>query len=299
MAINEFKPFATGDSANVTSQSDWETLPALGTGFQSGKASSAQVNKALRQATAMGSAMGQFIANAGSDALDNGDIATLVTQFTQALTTSLGLGSAADLETVTSATDYSANRVVTTGWMGLGGGLNIGSDSEAITGQQLFDLLRTNYPGSCFIRCSYQSSDNTFAVDSPGIWIVGDDTCSYIQSDYRNGVVRALSGNMLGTLFENTLYGTVNPPPQQDLSGYITTSTAESSYIKAVQLGALTAISSPDDGSYRQFTGSAGTVLTALDIDESPSGTADNIAAVYYRPIQVYLNGIWTTINGG
>jgi hypothetical protein len=34
----------------MMSQADWE-LTALATGFQSGKASSAQVNKAIRQAT--------------------------------------------------------------------------------------------------------------------------------------------------------------------------------------------------------------------------------------------------------
>ncbi|HHS0916091.1 TPA: gp53-like domain-containing protein, partial [Salmonella enterica subsp. enterica] len=50
MAKNDFKPFATGKGANVTSQPDWEALPALLSGFTAGKASSAQVNKALRQA---------------------------------------------------------------------------------------------------------------------------------------------------------------------------------------------------------------------------------------------------------
>ncbi|MQK86184.1 hypothetical protein EI007_05465 [Escherichia coli] len=42
MAKNEFKPFATGSGANVTTQTDWESLPVLSAGFTSGKASSAQ-----------------------------------------------------------------------------------------------------------------------------------------------------------------------------------------------------------------------------------------------------------------
>jgi hypothetical protein len=50
MAKNDFKPFATGAGANVMSQADWEALPALLSGFTAGKASSAQVNKAIRQA---------------------------------------------------------------------------------------------------------------------------------------------------------------------------------------------------------------------------------------------------------
>ncbi len=51
MATNDFKPFATGSGANVLSQADYEALSALASGFLSGKASSAQVNKALRQSS--------------------------------------------------------------------------------------------------------------------------------------------------------------------------------------------------------------------------------------------------------
>ncbi len=92
MAINNFKAFALDPNANVMSQTDWEALPALLSGFNSGKASSAQVNKAIRQATTIAALVGQFIANSGADTLDNGDIDGLVTKFTNALTTNLGLG---------------------------------------------------------------------------------------------------------------------------------------------------------------------------------------------------------------
>jgi hypothetical protein len=44
---NNFKPFATAANANVMSQADWEGLPALLSGFTSGKAASAEVNKAI------------------------------------------------------------------------------------------------------------------------------------------------------------------------------------------------------------------------------------------------------------
>lgn len=94
MAINNFKPFATGAGANVMAQSEWEGLTALLVGFSSGKASSAQINKALRQATTIGALVGQFIANSGADALDNADVNGLVTKFTNALTTNLELGKA-------------------------------------------------------------------------------------------------------------------------------------------------------------------------------------------------------------
>ncbi|HHL3753619.1 TPA: glycine-rich domain-containing protein [Klebsiella pneumoniae] len=73
--VNQFKPFAIGSNANVTSQSDWENLDALAKGFQSGKASSAQVNKALRQGTFIAAALAQFVSqNTGDDVLDDGDL---------------------------------------------------------------------------------------------------------------------------------------------------------------------------------------------------------------------------------
>lgn len=94
MATNNFKPFATGAGANVTSQADYEALSALISGFQAGKASSAQINKALRQCSTMSAMLGQFIAAAGLDALDNGNLSTLLTSFTSALTANLSLGTA-------------------------------------------------------------------------------------------------------------------------------------------------------------------------------------------------------------
>ncbi|EEW2264212.1 hypothetical protein L6X53_RS11665 [Escherichia coli] len=75
MAKNEFKPFATGSGANVTTQTDWEALPALLSGFTAGKASSAQVNKAIRQASFIAAALAQYTANkSGLDVLDDGDL---------------------------------------------------------------------------------------------------------------------------------------------------------------------------------------------------------------------------------
>lgn len=86
MANNEIKPFATGANANVTPQGEWENLPALLTGFSSGKASSAQVNKAIRQASFMAATLAQFIADqSGEDVLDDGDQAGLVAKMLSAI----------------------------------------------------------------------------------------------------------------------------------------------------------------------------------------------------------------------
>ncbi|QCT20851.1 tail fiber protein [Jejubacter calystegiae] len=83
MATNDFKAFATGANANVMSQEEWEALPEVVNGFTSGKASSAQVNKALRQASFVAAALAQFVAKkTDSDVRDDGDIAAFVAKLT-------------------------------------------------------------------------------------------------------------------------------------------------------------------------------------------------------------------------
>lgn len=85
MAINDFKTFATGAGANVTSQEDWQNLPALLTGWQSGVASSAQMNKAIRQALFIASALAQYTADkSGLDVLDDGDVSGFVAKMSAA-----------------------------------------------------------------------------------------------------------------------------------------------------------------------------------------------------------------------
>lgn len=86
MAKNDFKPFATGAGANVMSQADWEALPALLSGFTAGKASSAQVNKAIRQSAFIAAALAQYTANkSGMDVLDDGDVSGFIAKMTTAL----------------------------------------------------------------------------------------------------------------------------------------------------------------------------------------------------------------------
>lgn len=118
MAKNDFKPFATGAGANVMTQVDWEALPALLTGFQSGKASSAQMNKAFRQASVIASMVAQFTADkSGQDVLDNGNITTILNNFIVAISKTRGL------QTFTSSGSWTCPANVTTVYVsGCGGG---------------------------------------------------------------------------------------------------------------------------------------------------------------------------------
>lgn len=85
MATNNFKAFALDPNANVTSQAEWEALPALLSGFTAGKASSAQVNKAIRQASFIAAALAQYTTNkSGLDVLDDGDLNGFITKMSAA-----------------------------------------------------------------------------------------------------------------------------------------------------------------------------------------------------------------------
>lgn len=86
MATNDFVPVAPGPGANVLSQSTYLTRSAVTTGYASGVAESAAVNKSLRQGTVMAAVLAQFIVDTtGQDALDDGTTATLLTNLKTAL----------------------------------------------------------------------------------------------------------------------------------------------------------------------------------------------------------------------
>lgn len=78
MAVNQFLPFGTAGGANVIDQVTYSGLAARTSGFASGTAQSAQLNKVWRQSSIIAAMIGQMIADySGSDANDDGDIPTL------------------------------------------------------------------------------------------------------------------------------------------------------------------------------------------------------------------------------
>lgn len=86
MPTNDFQPFAAGGSANVISQSQYLTLSALSTGFQTGIAQSNQLNKVWRQSSIIAAMIAQFICDkSGQNAIDDGTIAALEFNFIAAL----------------------------------------------------------------------------------------------------------------------------------------------------------------------------------------------------------------------
>ncbi|KTL61294.1 hypothetical protein AA106_09495 [Photorhabdus laumondii subsp. laumondii] len=83
---NDFKAFSIGNNANVVSQEAYEESRNLKTGFPPGDITIHLLNKVLRQSSTISSVIANFIATqSGSDILDNGDIAKLITQLNSAL----------------------------------------------------------------------------------------------------------------------------------------------------------------------------------------------------------------------
>lgn len=200
MATNNFKAFALDPNANVMSQADWEALPALLSGFTAGKASSAQVNKAIRQATTIGALIGQFIANSGADALDNGDVAGLVTKFTNAITTNLGLGTAATKNVGTGTNQIPdmnsyGNSVAANGYQKLPGGITIqwGSFAVSATGGS---VGTTDVTFPIAFPVAFRSVNAIVSTNDPSARFVGFDIANTNRTKVRFTYVTATTNSI-------------------------------------------------------------------------------------------------------
>lgn len=85
MAQNDFVPWATGTGANVYSVASYTANAARQTGVVDGEADPLLANNSWRQGTVIASVLGAFIAARNYDALDNGDLSTLRSNFESAL----------------------------------------------------------------------------------------------------------------------------------------------------------------------------------------------------------------------
>jgi hypothetical protein len=88
----DFLAIATDPGANVTDQASFAAAAWLGDGKAAGLLTSADFNKIIRQSSSIAAVIAQYISakNGGIDVLDNGNIATLLTNFAAAV--SLGAG---------------------------------------------------------------------------------------------------------------------------------------------------------------------------------------------------------------
>lgn len=83
---NDFLTFSAAAGANVLSQADYAAATETATGYVSGTASSAAVNKTLRQSSLMAAMIAKFIVDkAAQPVVDDGTITTIETNFIAAI----------------------------------------------------------------------------------------------------------------------------------------------------------------------------------------------------------------------
>lgn len=134
MATNQFLSFGQGTGANVLSQADWAALAARTGGFSSGTASSAAINKALRQSALAASALGQIVTDySGSDALDTDSPAQMEAKLLTALRSMFG----------------GTGLLATNGYMRLPGGLIMQWGNATSTSGTTAILFPTAFPTTC------------------------------------------------------------------------------------------------------------------------------------------------------
>jgi hypothetical protein len=129
----DFLAWAIGSGANVETQSAFAADANLTDGFATGEvAPSLTCNKVWRQSSSMAAMLGQFIANSGQNAADNGNITQLVAQFiaafesTAAATKSIQAITGSSSQTVPSGVYTYKYRVWGAGGAGGGAGTGVG-----------------------------------------------------------------------------------------------------------------------------------------------------------------------------
>ncbi|HBH8029669.1 TPA: tail fiber protein [Escherichia coli] len=182
MAKNDFKAFATDRNANVMSQEEWEALPALLSGFTAGKASSAQVNKVIRQASFIAAALAQYTANkSGQDVLDNGDLNGFITKMSAAfgkdfqaldatLTALAGLATGANKLPYFTGTDTASQTDLTSVGRDIIGKSTI---ADVLTYLGIYDAS-TSQKGLVRLNGGVTNDDNTLAATSGAVKIAYD-----------------------------------------------------------------------------------------------------------------------------
>lgn len=86
---NDFLAFATGGGADVIAQAAYAALAERTSGFVTGEAQTGEVNKVWRQASMAMALLGKIIADTNRNALDDGNVATLVANLIAALNETL------------------------------------------------------------------------------------------------------------------------------------------------------------------------------------------------------------------
>ncbi len=123
--------------------------------------------------------------------------------------------------------------------------------------------------------------------------VLGDNDTGFKQNGdgnldvYANNVhvMRFVSGSIQSNKTIN-ITGRVNP---SDYGNF------DSRYVKDVRLGSQQYYGVNNWQTWN-FRCPSGHVLSGINVQDTGSNSADNIAGVYYRPVQKYINGTWYNV---
>ncbi|HCB8543589.1 TPA: phage tail protein [Escherichia coli] len=82
-----------------------------------------------------------------------------------------------------------------------------------------------------------------------------------------------------------------------NITSGMTQSTADSRYVKNVQLGARSYHSPGGNEMSWNYSAPSGCMFSGINVQDTGSRSADNIGGVYYRPVQIYINNAWRTVS--
>ena len=197
MATNDFLSVGGGGSANVLTQSAYAALTTfLANGFSSGIVPSNQFNKTLRQTSAIAQLIGQFMVAQGQNANDDGNAATLLTNFQAAVASATG-----------GRTRLQANTnyyVATTGNDTTGNGT---SGNPWLTGQKAINYIQQNIDLNGYVATvNFANGTYTTPINIVGAFIGGNAT------NTTTGCVQILgnSGSPSSVIFSTTNFDAIS-----------------------------------------------------------------------------------------
>ena len=213
MAVNQLLPFATAEGANVIPYTEWQALTTiLNNGFQSGIASSQQINRILAQGGVAGYVMGEIVKQYQNvDATL--DPTSLYTNFVAALVSIISANSvnAAALKAAFPVGSYLfyAGKVCPSGFLPCNGGA-----ISRTTYAELFTAIGTKYGAG--------DGSTTFNLpDLNGRVLQGVSDTSQVGT-YLEASLPNITGNLSGVylLTENSPTGSFQASAPTGLTGY-------------------------------------------------------------------------------
>lgn len=317
MATNDFLVFGGGSSPNVIDQATYAALAARLSGFQSGTALSAQLNKVWRQSSIMAAVLAQFTANfSGQNAVDDGTTATLLANF-QAAINAAG---------ITAPQFDNSTKLATTAWVntrGVAPALTFSANSNTtLTASQAGSLvylvgtggftvtlpLATNVRGTGgFIFSNLASNAVTLAVQSGDGLESGEATLTpgdsvWVASDGGSFWHRVFHANMQNPNFSGAPTSTT--PAQFDSSTKLSTTAfvqrALGNFSGFSAFNTNTTLTASYAGQLIQWYGASGGVIALPVGSTMPSGGALTFVNFGSGPITVATQGsdfIWSAGN--